>query len=276
MNRARLFLSLAVALAAGAVVLGLRANRTASTASLPPTAPPTSPAPAMRAGALRDGLVGLWDFEDSHGVALRDSSGGRHDGVVVGEFAFGGVGVLGRAANLDGRTGWALIPDAPDLRPQRLTVSVWFNPMKELTSVATLVVKPQKPAVWVSPFVSWMIRVNGPTSMEATVGSAERYLYTDGLFPVPHLEPGRWRHAALTFDGETMRFFLDGQRVAERAFPEPLAYSDLPILIGADFGASPAFDFFPGRLDQLALWNRPLSHEEVQQLFNGGRGVGLP
>ncbi|MBL8923232.1 MAG: LamG domain-containing protein [Myxococcaceae bacterium] len=269
MNRTLLFVSLAVALAAGAVVLGLRASRSAPA----PLSPPTTPAPS--GGSLRDGLVGLWDFDDAHGQLLHDSSG-KHDGVVVGEFVFGGVGVLGRAAVLDGRTGWAVIPDAPDLRPQRLSVSIWFNPSRELTGPATLVVKPQSPAVWVSPFLSWMIRVNGATSMEATVGSAGRYLYTDGLFQVPHLEPGRWRHAVLTFDGAVLRFFLDGRRVAERAFEGPLAYSDLPILVGADFGASPAFDFFPGRVDQLALWSRPLSSDEVLQLFGGGRGVSLP
>jgi hypothetical protein len=274
MNRTRLFLSLAVALAAGAVVLGLRANR-ASLTPAPPPPPPTTPAP-VSAGALREGLVALWDFDDSHGVALHDTSGRKHDGVVVGEFAFGGVGVLGRAATLDGRTGWALIPDAPDLRPEQLSVSIWFNPAKELTSAATLAVKPQRPAVWVTPFLSWMIRVNGPTSMEVSVGRSDAYLYTDGLFQVPHLEAGRWRHAVLTFDGAVLRFFLDGQRVGERAFQGPLAYSDLPILVGADFGASPAFDFFPGRLDQLALWSRPLSSDEVARLFNGGRGVSLP
>lgn len=278
MNRAKLVYAVAAVLvAAGGAVLLLRARPDSGPAEVPrPQRQPVADEQPAVLGALKEGLVGLWDFDDGHGKNLHDASGRKHDGIIVGEVAFGATGVRTRAAGLDGRTGWVVIPDAPDLRPQRFTVALWFNPSRELTQAATLVVKPQRPAVWVHPFLSWMIRVNSPTLIEASVGSSGGYLNTEGVFTVPPLEPGRWRHAALTFDGEQVSFFLDGERLGMRPFPVPIAYSDLPILVGADFGASPAADFFPGKLDQLALWERPLSGQEVRLLFNRGEGQPLP
>lgn len=278
MNRTKAFYAVAVALVVGGAVLLLRLRPDAEPAGVPrpqPRQPVVDERPAVL-GALREGLVGLWDFDDGHGTRLQDTSGRRHDGIVVGELAFGAPGVRTRSASLDGRTAWALVPDARDLRPAHFTVAVWFNPSRELTQAATLVVKPQRPAVWVQPFLSWMIRVNSPTLIEASVGSTGGYLNAAGVFTVPPLEPGRWRHAVLTFDGAQVSFFLDGERVGMRPFAEPIAYSELPIVVGADFGASPAADFFPGKLDQLALWERPLSGQEVRLLFNGGEGQPLP
>ena len=56
----------------------------------------------------------------------------------------------------------------------------------------------------------------------------------------------------------------------------PIDYGPLPVVIGADFGARPVADHFPGQLDQLAIWGMPLSPEAIAALHNDGKGTALP
>lgn len=279
MNRTTLIIAVAggLVVTAGAIALVSR-GPDRGPVSMPVSSPVVAvPAPAPSARQpLGTGLVAVWNFEDGHGNQLRDSSAGHHDGIVLGEVAFGTPGLLQRAGTFDGRTGWVVIPDAPDLRPSHFSVSLWFNASRALTSAATLIVKPQAPAVWRPPFLSWMIRVNTPTVIEASIGSRSTYLAGEGVFQVPPIGPGQWHHVALTFDGREVTFSFDGQRLGTRPFAQPVSYGELPVLLGADFGTSPAGDFWPGQLDQVAIWDRALDEADVVELFGEGRGRVLP
>lgn len=275
MNRTNLIFAVVGGLIVTAGALALVSRGPASGSSNAPVAPGPAP-PSGPRQPLGTGLVAVWNFEDGNGTHLADSSPGHHDGIVVGEVAFGARGPLQRAATFDGRSGWIVVPDAAALRPARFTVSVWFNASRPITTAATLIVKPQTPAPWRPPFLSWMIRVNTPTQIEATVGSQAGYLQRDGVFQVGLIEPGHWHHAVLTFDGRQTSFSFDGQRLGAPAFAQAVAYSDLPVLLGADFGTSPAGDFWPGQLDQVAIWDRALDEADVAALYAEGRGRVLP
>lgn len=76
------------------------------------------------------------------------------------------------------------------------------------------------------------------------------------------LPPG-WRHVAALRQGDTLRLYVDGKRVAE-AKCDASKYdlsSDAPLLIGAGAG-----DYFRGDLSDLRLYRRALSAEDVGAL----------
>lgn len=73
-----------------------------------------------------------------------------------------------------------------------------------------------------------------------------------------------WAHVALTYDGVTMRFYLNGEEKDSSAFGFSSPNTE-DFLLGTS-GTCPGAQSFPGLVDELYVFNRALSAEEVQVL----------
>ncbi|MEI7732309.1 MAG: LamG-like jellyroll fold domain-containing protein [Verrucomicrobiota bacterium] len=205
-----------------------------------------------KAGATEDGLVGWWAFdEETNAPVTLDYSGNRIGATLHG---------CDRAAGIDGRAlvcngGWVLVGNHTSL---------------SLTSTLTL-------ECWVKTEVAgqdnkWFInRVYGG-------GAASGYrlgiLQGKPCFEVPltnfshhltasiPLPTGRWVHLVGTFDGQTMRLYVDGQERGAMARPGPMKPNAFPICMGNYAENHSAH--FTGLLDEVKLYCRALSPEEIQ------------
>ena len=74
-----------------------------------------------------------------------------------------------------------------------------------------------------------------------------------------------WTHVAGTYDGTTVRLFINGVQTASVAVSGPIATSTGPLRIG---GNSIWGEFFQGRLDEIRIYNRALSQAEIQTDMN--------
>ena len=229
-----------------------------------------------------NGLVGLWNLNETttgtapSGADFTDDSGNGNYGTKVGTITLGTSGVIGNAIVLDGSTGYVTIADSASLEPVNLTMAAWIKLSALPNHGATIVSKSQKAAPWSLPYQSWMIRINDATHIEAAVGSSSTYSSASGSFLLSTaLTASTWYHVAVTYDGATVICYLNGVSVGTKSFTGPVAYGPYPVLLGADFGASPATDYFPGSIDQAGVWNRALSSTEVTQLYGAGSGVAL-
>jgi hypothetical protein len=76
-----------------------------------------------------------------------------------------------------------------------------------------------------------------------------------------------WLHVVYAHDsmGEAALFF-NGERVVHKDLKMELKTFDEPLIFGADGHGSKAF--FKGSLDDVRIWNRALSAEEVKALYN--------
>lgn len=64
----------------------------------------------------------------------------------------------------------------------------------------------------------------------------------------------RWTHLAMTYDGASVRFFVDGEIVQRTDAPGPIHHNGLPLYIGADVNADGrAVSFWKGDIDQVRL-----------------------
>jgi predicted nuclease with TOPRIM domain len=75
-----------------------------------------------------------------------------------------------------------------------------------------------------------------------------------------------WTHLVYANDGSFGRFYQDGKLI------KTVASSGNPILAGnASFGRMnhPAFDAFNGKLDDIGIWNRALTAQEITKIYNG-------
>jgi hypothetical protein len=76
---------------------------------------------------------------------------------------------------------------------------------------------------------------------------------------------GAWHHAAGVFDGQFLELYLDGVLVASTSLTAEtqLYVNDEVMLIAHGFQT---FDFFPGSLDDIRIYERALSEVEIQGL----------
>jgi hypothetical protein len=74
-----------------------------------------------------------------------------------------------------------------------------------------------------------------------------------------------WTHLAGTYDGTTLRLYVNGVQVGSRPVTGALLTSTGALRIG---GNSVWGEFFQGRIDEVRVHNRALSATEVQTIMN--------
>jgi len=79
---------------------------------------------------------------------------------------------------------------------------------------------------------------------------------------------GSWYHVVANTDGETKRIYINGKLESEQNSPGLVNYSNI-LRIGADDGDYP----FDGVLDEVRVYNRALSADEVRYHYNQGGPV---
>jgi hypothetical protein len=72
-----------------------------------------------------------------------------------------------------------------------------------------------------------------------------------------------WYQFAATWDGATMKLYINGQFAASNAYSVPLSYANgWPWFIGESFS---------GNMNDVRIYNRALSSAEVMALYNAER-----
>jgi hypothetical protein len=69
-----------------------------------------------------------------------------------------------------------------------------------------------------------------------------------------------WAHLATTYDGTTLRLFINGVQVSSRTVSTSIAASTGALRIG---GNKVWGEYFKGRIDEVRVYNRALSGTEV-------------
>lgn len=87
--------------------------------------------------------------------------------------------------------------------------------------------------------------------------------------PVPAADAGTWVHLAGSFDGTAWRLYRNGVQVAEKAARRGAILLDGDWILGAisDSGSRS----FGGAIDELAIWKRALSPDELLALHDAGK-----
>lgn len=217
----------------------------------------------------KDGLVAWWRFEESRGQTVRDSSGNKLDGQIVGPVQRT-KGVLGKALCFTGEPGpqYVEIGNAPLLNlTAQLSLEAWVKYQEYRCHSAF------------TPALIGKGYANGMYSLHIRGGNrpASGFLWfeLDGpneqrAFHQPAeavLSPGDWDHVAATWDGARMRIFLNGREVGKSlARSVTIQQTEHPLRIGLFDGCSQ----FTGCIDEAAIYNRALSPGEIYVKFKAG------
>ena len=207
----------------------------------------------LKSGAPEEGLVGWWAFDESPDSPVTlDYSGHR----LGGRFRDATL-----APGLDGNA----------LLCQGGAVVIGNDPALSLTDAVTI-------ECWVKTGVAgqdnkWLVnRVFGGGE---DTGFRLGVLQGKPCFEVPwtpwshHLSAretlpvGRWVQLDGTFDGQTMKIYVDGQECGSLARPGPIRPNSFHLCLGS-FEVTHAAHF-QGLLDEVKLYRRALTAEEIQK-----------
>lgn len=211
--------------------------------------------------------VAAWDFEDASGVKIADVSGnGFRAGINGGASAAAG-GLKGRCAKFDG-AGWLRVDEPAVFNAPDLTASLWVRP-ETLRGRRGLVVK--RLAGGEAPFI--LTQNNAAIGFEAT-DADHRWSFN---FQSPAvLKEGAWTHVtAVAQRGVGITLYADGKAVAEKKNPADRIANDEPLILGREqWGGDPASTktpgFFIGQVDEVKVWTRALTPEEIRAEFAAG------
>ena len=93
-----------------------------------------------------------------------------------------------------------------------------------------------------------------------TSSSGERGVSGPSALPL-----NTWSHLAVTFDGATMRLYVNGVQVQSQAYAGAITTSSGRLRIG---GNQVWGEYFKGRVDEVRIYNRALSSTEIQLDMN--------
>ena len=173
---------------------------------------------------------------------------------VVGQASVGNVAAL----NFDGNDK-ATIPDSPSLRPSSaVTVAAWIKPAV-LSDTRTVVNKQLS-----SGFDSYVLGTTQGTKARFCAAETGTNCANGGT-----LSAGVWQYLTGTFNGATIRTYMNGVEVATLAWTNPLTYSAYPVLIGVEDQGYLA-NYFYGKIDEVRIYNRALTVAEILAYYNEG------
>jgi len=218
------------------------------------------------------GPVGVWKLDEGSGTAARDSSGNGNNGVLSGGATWV-PGVFGSAVALDGSTGEVKVTDNNALEPATaVTVSAWVKAVGSPGTYRYIVAKGGNQCIAAS--YGLYTGLNG--GLEFYV--SQHHGATFGLSPDAGqgVWDGNWHLAIGTYDGTTIRLYIDGVQVGsgtpQTGALEYLLQSSNDFYIGNYPSCQP--HHFQGDVDEVMVWARALSAAEITALAAAPSGSG--
>jgi fibronectin type 3 domain-containing protein len=203
------------------------------------------------------GLVAAYAFDADAGASVPDSSGTGNVGTISGA-VWTEAGRFGGALSFGGMRDWVTVPDAPSLDlTDSMTLEAWVRPVALGGIWRTVFIKEQPGDLVYALYAGTDTSV--PDGVTFTNGAEQQAL---GSAQIPL---NAWTHLATTYDGATLRLYVNGALAGSTAASGPMPDSDGPLRIG---GNAVWGEYFDGLIDELRIYSRALSATEIQGDMN--------
>jgi hypothetical protein len=177
--------------------------------------------------------------------------------VVLSAVACGQSGMLSPNSG----NGWVVVPDAADLEPvSTITVEAWFKYDPAAPWGANYPTIVRKNSTNTHPyFLRVQTGISGFEKVQWAVLTG-----TTGTTVAESTAPfvvNVWHHLAGTYDGATMKMYLDGVLIDTEPKTGALVQTVAPLLLGGGNGTG---ETFKGFLDEIRIWNVARTAAQIQ------------
>ncbi len=204
-------------------------------------------------------LVAAYSFREGSGTSLLDISGRVHNGVIANA-SWTSSGKYGNALVFNGTSSLVTIADTAALHlTTGMTVEAWVNP--------TLVNGAWRDVVYKGDDNYYLEATT--TRSGGRPGAGFRLPANIEVFGTSNLALNTWTHIAMTYNGTTLRFYVNGVQVASSNRSGSMITSTNPLQIGGD---SIYGQFFQGTIDDVRVYNVALTQAQIQADMNAPVG----
>jgi hypothetical protein len=115
---------------------------------------------------------------------------------------------------------------------------------------------------------AWMLIMNATNNLRFYIEASGSWKYGDIALPY---DTG-WHHLVGTYDKENVRLYLDNAAGTPQASTANISVRDTT---DVEAGRDINYGQFQGVIDEIGIWGRVLSTNEIEYIYNSGAGVSL-
>jgi hypothetical protein len=221
---------------------------------------------ASASASADTGVVGLWHLNENGGLLASDSSGLANNGTLSGEVSWV-PGVSGSGLSFDDTSGTndgsVDVAASSSLEPANITVQAWVRRTGSPGNFKYIVDNGYSGCIagsyglYSGPNGGMVFYVSAPGS-----GGPN---YAQSPDAGTGVWDGNWHLITGTYDGSLLRLYVDGTEVGSGTpWTQPIGYglTNNDLFFGSYMGCK-GLDY-PGAVDEIEIWNRALSSDEVK------------
>jgi len=214
-------------------------------------------APTAKSDIPTEGLIGYWAFDEWEGDIAYDSVGANHGTIYGAEWT---TGQVGGALLFNGVDSHVLLSANILNAAEPFSAFAWVRLDNKRGTKNQRILQQD----W--PGGRGLLYRNTETEKLGAFLGGEKTFSTQAIFQ----DTGQWYHLGVTHDSGTVKLYIDGQEDANNiVHAEPCT---LGFIIGAPTNPSSTFGMWDGVIDEVMLYNRALTSQEVEQLYQAGAG----
>ena len=198
------------------------------------------------------GLVASYSFEGN----AEDNSGFSNDGINNGATFVDGKTGLGVSLNGSGSYIYNPVVNLPS--GNIMSVSAWIYPMELQKDSSYNGIVSWGPRTCTGSSFLLSLQKNGRVSMASWCND---FVPTSG----PVVNFNQWNHVVAVLNGNTVTLYVNGQSASGTLTSAPNVKSTSLAIGSTDYPGR----YFNGTIDEVKIWNRVLSPEEIQNEYQG-------
>ena len=207
--------------------------------------------------AITDGLVLYFPFDEGNGNIIQDGSGNGNSGMIVKGTNWVD-GKYGKGLYFNG-SGSVEVAHSKTLEIRdEISIMLWILPELSGPDYQGLVTKGDDGKE------SFELLLNKNGSFHTGWRFAKNRIFPDrGVAGT--IVKGEWQHVALTYKPGEWLLYVNGILIDRRTDNDQLTVNNNPLVLGDEKGSN---RFFSGTMDEVAIFNRAISQNEVKLMMN--------
>jgi hypothetical protein len=224
-------------------------------------------APLYAQVILSDSPASYWKLDETAGTSAADSAGtatGTYtNGPVLNQTS--GVKHAGTAVTFDGSDDHVAMGDVHDFAGTTpFSVELWLNPTAPTGVYRRVIAKEISGRAWWMELASTASGTpNRLNFVREDAGGSSDIVRSSGA-----LQAGTWYQVVGTYDGTTMKVYVNGSLTDSAASSRSIENHSQPLTIGRSSGGGSPYG---GLVDEVAVYNSALTAQQVSEHYNAGR-----
>ena len=215
-------------------------------------------------------LVSYWPFEHTNiqdtsivtdKISLNNNNGTYNDSVSVNKIQ---TGIIGNAIEFDGVDDYIQVPNDASLEiTSNITLSAWVKLTGNAQANDSRIISKGNSTT----NDDYALRISDKNGVSCRIRNAGGVTVT--LDSGGKLTLGKWHHVGCTYDGSRIRVYLNGKEVGNVSQTGLIGTSGQDLFLGSH-GATPTGRRLEGLLDEVNIWSRVLSEDDMMALYKRG------